>query len=43
VRDHGVEALASTSKELREELAELFAEDEELLEPLKEQADQRPA
>jgi uncharacterized membrane protein len=42
VRDHGVEALASTSKELREELAELFAEDEELLEPLREQADQRP-
>ena len=33
VRDHGVEVLASTSKELREELAELFAEDEQQLAP----------
>ena len=38
VRDHGVEVLASTSKELREELAELFAEDEQQLAPAREAA-----
>jgi glutathione-regulated potassium-efflux system ancillary protein KefC len=36
VRDHGTEALASTSKELREELAALFEEDDQQLEPVRE-------